>query len=89
MENGVLLELLLVNAELLHNLLELAVDNLLLFLSHLDNNLFVFLIVIYDFASFRDKRFLFVGEFGLSMIRADLKDLYKLLELNVATSVPL
>ena len=46
MVNSIFLELLLINTKLLHDLLKLGVNDLLFFLSHLDDNLFVLLVVI-------------------------------------------
>ena len=89
MVNSIFLELLFVDVKLLHDLLQLRVYDLLLFLSHLDDYFLVLLVVVYHLPTLGDEVFLLSGELALRVVGADLENLYELLELDVASGVSL
>ena len=89
MVNSIFLELLLIDIKLLHDLLQFGVYDLLLLLSHLNDDFLVLLGVINDLPTPGDEIFLLSGEFTLGVIGADLENLDELLELDVACSVSL
>ena len=59
----VLLELLLIDLQVLHDLLQLGVDDLLFFLRHLDDELLVRLLIVDDGTPVADELFLPIGKF--------------------------
>lgn len=89
MVDSILLELLLIDIEFLHDLIKFAVDDLLFILGHLDYELLVTLSVIYYRTSLRDKIFLFISELHLGVIRTDLEDLDELFEFDVSGAISL